>query len=645
MSESPQEPSSDGLPNGQSQNWQAAVDAIPTATVRVDGDGYIQYTNEQASAQFGIEPGTAVLDAFSDLTTLDGAAVTTAEHPLSRVINEPIDGDRYRLKSPDGTDRVVAFEGQPIDADGAVASIRDVTAAVDRCAERDRLTELLAQSPDNTFVLDTDGIVTYQSPSPDDGLDFEPRDLVGESPTHYIHPADRERVCADFERLLDREPGDVITTEFRLRDATDSYHWFENRAINYLDTEPINGVLVVARSIHQRKQTEARLGTSTAMLEELQTTTQRLLRTTNPTEAATIALSGIEEGFEFDIAGIWLADDDRRRLEPVAISDRGQEVVDTQPVYTAETDSISWQVFKAGTPKRIDDLTTQQNCHNAETPLRSELIVPIGTYGLLNIGSTDPDAFTDDDLRRVRVWSSTVESAFARLEQVRHLRDREAALERERDRLDDFAGVISHDLRNPLHIAEGHLSLAQVNCDCDCDHLEPIDTALSRMNDIIEDTLTLAREGETVDTFEPVALPHLIESCVAVTEATPATVEIDADCSLMGDPDRLAHVIENLCQNAVDHGGEDVTITVGILEEGFYVADDGPGIPPDKRKTVFESGYTTAEEGTGLGLRIVERIVEAHGWEIEITDSASGGTRFEISGVTFAEDNQCSTPQ
>jgi PAS domain S-box-containing protein len=635
MADSPQKRPPDSPPDGQGQDWQSIINAIPTAIVRLDGDGYVQYANEQASAQFGINPGVAASDALANLTTLDGVAVTSAEHPLLRVVDEPVDGDRYRLESADGTERVVAIEGQPINANEAVASIRDVSAAVDRSAERDRLTKLLAQSPDNTFVLDADGVVTYQSPSPRNSINFEPRDLIGESPTPYIHPADRDRVCEDFERLLEREPGDVITTEFRLQDANGHYHWFENRAINYLDTEPINGVLVVARSIHQRKQAEAKLGTSTTMLEVLQTTTQRLLQTTNPTEAATIALSGIEEGFEFDLAGIWLANDDGTRLEPIEVSDQCQELIDTKPVYTSAADSLSWQAFEAGTPKRIDDLTTRPSRHNAETPLRSELIIPLGKYGLLNIGSTEPAAFTDDDLRRVRVWSSTVESAFARLEQVRHLRDREEALERERDRLDDFVDVISHDLQNPLHIAGGNLSLAQENCDCD--HLEPINTALSRMNDIIDDTLTLAQEGERVDTFEPVSLPRLIESCLAVTEATPATVKVDAEHRLLADPDRLTHVIENLCQNAVDHAGPDVTIRIGTLDSGFYVADDGPGIPADEREAVFESGYTTAKEGTGLGLRIVKRIVEAHGWEIEITNSASGGARFEITGVSFAD--------
>jgi signal transduction histidine kinase len=98
-------------------------------------------------------------------------------------------------------------------------------------------------------------------------------------------------------------------------------------------------------------------------------------------------------------------------------------------------------------------------------------------------------------------------------------------------------------------------------------------------------------------------------------------------------------------RDAVEHGstgpdsdestdcGPSVTVTVGGTDEGFYVADDGPGIPPEEREDVFDTGYTTENGGTGLGLAIVSQIVAAHGWEITITDSDSGGARFEITGV------------
>jgi signal transduction histidine kinase len=76
-----------------------------------------------------------------------------------------------------------------------------------------------------------------------------------------------------------------------------------------------------------------------------------------------------------------------------------------------------------------------------------------------------------------------------------------------------------------------------------------------------------------------------------------------------------------------------VTVTVGGLPDGFFVADDGPGIPPEDRERVFETGYSTSAEGTGFGLRIVREVAQAHGWDVSVTESDGGGARFEIRGA------------
>ena len=91
--------------------------------------------------------------------------------------------------------------------------------------------------------------------------------------------------------------------------------------------------------------------------------------------------------------------------------------------------------------------------------------------------------------------------------------------------------------------------------------------------------------------------------------------------------------------DAIDHGGEDVSITVGRLDDGFYVADDGAGIPEAERDRVFRVGYSTGESGTGFGLNIVKQVAEAHGWSIRVTEGDEGGARFEITGVEFVEEN------
>jgi len=101
------------------------------------------------------------------------------------------------------------------------------------------------------------------------------------------------------------------------------------------------------------------------------------------------------------------------------------------------------------------------------------------------------------------------------------------------------------------------------------------------------------------------------------------------------EPTRLRQLVENLLKNAIEHGGRAVTVRVGALDDGFYVADDGPGIPSDQRDQVFEAGYSTTNGGTGFGLSIVKRVVSAHDWEIRIIEAAGGGTRFEISAVEF----------
>jgi len=202
-------------------------------------------------------------------------------------------------------------------------------------------------------------------------------------------------------------------------------------------------------------------------------------------------------------------------------------------------------------------------------------------------------------------------------------------LEHQNARLEQFTGMVSHDLRNPLNIAQGNIDVARESGDDE--RLETVKTALNRMEDLIEDLLTLARQGRSIDDTERVSLAGIARSCWGMVDIADADLTVDADMELDADPDRLQQLFENLFRNAVEHGGNDVTISVGPLDEGgFYVEDTGPGIPEDKQDDVFESGYTTSRQGTGFGLSIVKEIVDAHGWMISVTNGAAGGARFEI---------------
>lgn len=223
---------------------------------------------------------------------------------------------------------------------------------------------------------------------------------------------------------------------------------------------------------------------------------------------------------------------------------------------------------------------------------------------------------------------------------ITQFKEREAALQRERDRLDEFAGVVSHDLRNPLNVIDGRLELVQK--ECDSEHLDSIDNAIDRMSAIIEDVLWLAREGKDIRSTEPVDLQQAVDQAweLVVEETGDASLEYadtaTSQLTIEADIKRLCQLFENLLANALAHAGPDVTVTVGRLPTGFYIEDDGPGIPSEEREDVFTAGYSTSQDGTGFGLTIVERIVDAHGWEIQVTDGADGGARFEITGFEFA---------
>ncbi|WP_276299941.1 response regulator [Halorussus lipolyticus] len=218
---------------------------------------------------------------------------------------------------------------------------------------------------------------------------------------------------------------------------------------------------------------------------------------------------------------------------------------------------------------------------------------------------------------------------------------RERELQRQNERLDEFASVLSHDLRNPLEVADGNARLLAE--DCDSDRVEPIQNALGRIEELVDEALELAEQGRTVRDPTENSVPAAVEDAWDMVETDDADLETaDLPDEVPSDESRLRRLFENLFRNAVEHGpttgessavdgGDEVTVEVGGLDtdDGFYVADDGVGVEEGHDK-LFERGYTTSESGTGLGLRIVEDIVRAHGWSVRATDSEAGGLRIEV---------------
>lgn len=496
----------------------------------------------------------------------------------------------------------------------------------------ERYEQMLNAAGDALYLLDLDGTIQYGNAAVETLTGYDVEDLVGEHISTIQNPEDTARGREIVSGLMAAASMDGSGESFTVERGRS----FENEIqvadgstipceshITLLEVNgEIEGVVGVARNIAERKERER-------IVETLHDTTRRMMNAKAKKTVAQIAVEAIERVFGMPINGIWLYDETAGKLRPEAISERGKELFENPPTYTTN-ESLSWIAFERGETRQYNSVNKQTNVKNPDTPIRSEIIVPLGDYGVINIGSMESGMFDDRDVSLANLLAANTEAALHRAERERQLRGRERELKRQTERLDEFASVVSHDLRNPLGVARGRLELAHT--ESLSDHYEDIQWALSRMDSLISDLLELARQGQVIGEIESISLETIAQQAWQTTGFETASLNILEIGSVEGDASRLERLFENLFRNAIEHAGEDVVVTVGPLDEtvGFYIADNGPGIPASKREKVFEHGYSTAESGTGLGLTIVRSIVEAHNWEMNIAESDQGGARFEV---------------
>jgi signal transduction histidine kinase len=108
---------------------------------------------------------------------------------------------------------------------------------------------------------------------------------------------------------------------------------------------------------------------------------------------------------------------------------------------------------------------------------------------------------------------------------------------------------------------------------------------------------------------------------------------VETGASIQANETQLKQLPESLLRNAVEHGGDGVTNTVGGDSDEFYVEEGDPGIPESERSEVLHADYSSSEAGAGFGLSITRDIAEAHGRTIAVTGSSEGGARFEFSDI------------
>ncbi|WP_049935587.1 PAS domain S-box protein [Haloplanus natans] len=590
------------------ETYETIIEALTDAVYVLDEEGRFTYVNDEFVELVGYDRETILGNTPS--LVKDEAAVERGDRNLRRLLSsdgpetisfevtlQPREGEPIVCTDHMG---VLPYEGDRFD--GSVGTLRDVTAARERERTLERQNDLFTKAQniadvgawsydvrtDEAFL--TDKAYAIHGLSPDD-------ELTPERSLDFYHPEDRPAIRDAFDRAV--ETGESYDLELRLIDTADDLRWVRTRG----DAEPEDGNVVCVRGtlqdITERKRRERALEDRTEKLETLTSELEEQYRHLFEEAPLMAVVTRAEEG------------------EPI-IEDCNDLFVDTLGYEKSELVGAKLERF-----------------YTAES--RRKLLDEGGYERALG------DEFVRENRSLVTAGGETVETLFRAVPRKRspegsrgtiafyvNVTERKR-LERERDRLEEFTSIVSHDLRNPLTVADGHIELARE--ECDSDHLARVADAIDRSQALIDDLLTLAREGREVTGSEPVELTDVVKRSWETVDTEHATLEANATQVVKAHRSRLQQLFENLYRNAVEHGGDGVTVHVGDLDGGFYVADTGSGIPESDRDEIFEAGYSTADHGTGFGLRIVEQMVEAHGWDIRVVDGERRGARFEITGV------------
>ncbi|TCP31842.1 HAMP domain-containing sensor histidine kinase [Sphingomonas sp. BK235] len=213
---------------------------------------------------------------------------------------------------------------------------------------------------------------------------------------------------------------------------------------------------------------------------------------------------------------------------------------------------------------------------------------------------------------------------------VRAVNDALRRLDEGYERQRRFIASAAHELRTPIAILRVKVEAAE----------EPATRRLlgdvNRLANLAEQLLDLQRL-DVAGTDEAIDLPVLLRQVAAdlapLLIAAGRTIElvVEAPRPVRGDAGALARIVVNLIQNAIDHGGRGIVLRV--TGAGFEVEDDGPGIPEAERERVFEPFHRLRPRatGTGLGLHLVQQVVERHAGQVAIIGAAGGGTIVRVT--------------
>ncbi|PSP49764.1 hypothetical protein BRC75_02725 [Halobacteriales archaeon QH_7_69_31] len=580
---------------------ETAVESLAEGLAVLDDEGrYVEMNGAHADVYGYEEPDDLVGEHWSvcydddELERLDSAVMPTVEEAgewHGEAVGRRKDGSHFPQE----------LSLTALDDGGLVCVVRDVSERV----ETETLYRTVAENIPGgaVFLFDDELRYTLVAGRAFRSLDVTTDELEGRAIQEVIPEDQREAVEARYESVLEGE-----SSQFELE--------FEGRvfdiSLHPLDMlHEVHAGIGIAQDITERHRREEGL-------RALHEASRQLTYVDTVEETARVTVDIADEVLDCPLSTLWRYDAATDSLRALSITDASADVLgveaeaDLRPL---TGDDLGMEVFREGSTRSVADYQAS-GVGTFDAAIGSVLEVPLGDYGLLAFGRHETGEFTDADRRRAETLGANAQAALESAENRRLLRERTDELETRTTQMEFINSILRHDVLNGMTVIRSRAAFLEEDLE-------------GRQYDHAE---TILRWCDDITAFVERVQAVLNAEVARLSQTYPdVTFEVDLPTTVVvGADELLADVVGNIATNAIEHN--DVAgLTVRVSAERhddvvqLRIADNGQGVAPEHRESVFRRGESHAKTaGSGFGLFFVDAMVDAYGGEVRIEDNDPG---------------------
>ncbi|WP_323192356.1 PAS domain-containing protein [Halostella sp. PRR32] len=522
--------------------------------------------------------------------------------------------------------------------DGLSVYLRDITERKRQESEANQHAAIVEAVHDGVITVDDENEITYVNRAIEATFGVPRERLVGKNVSSLprIATIDEDSAEAVDDALESLHSGESrerrLEVTFEMADGATRVGEIRMVPIPGANTDSVTGVI---RDVSERHEYE-RVVTS------LHDVTRHLYKAETPEEICAVTVHTASELLGLPISGVWLLDEERDFLDPVAATAGAHDLIDGLPRFR-QNEGLIWDVFHSGDSALYSDLKEVDGKYNPDTPIRSELIVPIGSHGILMTGARTVDAFDERDRELAEILAASTELELDRAEHERLLSQRESAISQQTDRLTVLETVLGSRADTRIEDAMATLEDADLPDGVRDQLRSDLAVAERLVDDAAELSTGKASLGSRsfVDVSDAAAAAgeNVVEDdSIAVDDLS---LTIAEDASLRADRDRLVRLFETLFRWSED--GTKAEGRIGLLAEAEArsVADGGypSGFYVERvdATALDDASALTDPDADPVGPAIAREFAHAHGWKFAVARTDDGTLRFEISDITTLE--------